>query len=49
MPLLRSGAAVAAVSVTAPADRMSPDRVAWLHEQVRTVLPPLLPAGLHLP
>ena len=49
VPLLRSGVAVAAVSVTAPSDRMSPERVAWLHEQVRTVLPPLLPAGLHLP
>jgi IclR family transcriptional regulator, acetate operon repressor len=49
VPLLRSGSAVAAVSVTAPADRMTPARVASLHAQIREVLPPLLPAGLHLP
>ncbi|WP_298454714.1 IclR family transcriptional regulator [uncultured Cellulomonas sp.] len=49
VPLLRSGSAVAAVSVTAPAERMTPERVAALHAQVLDVLPPLLPAGLHLP
>ncbi len=49
VPLLRSGSAVAAVSVTAPAERMTPARVQALHAQLRDVLPPLLPAGLHLP
>jgi IclR family transcriptional regulator, acetate operon repressor len=49
VPLLRSGSAVAAVSVTAPAERMTADRVEELHAQIRRVLPPLLPAGLHLP
>jgi hypothetical protein len=37
------------VSVTAPAERMTPARVQALHAQLRDVLPPLLPAGLHLP
>ena len=45
VPLLRSGSAVAAVSVTAPAERMTPARVERLHEQIRSVLPPLLPAA----
>ena len=49
VPLLRSGSAVAAVSVTAPAERMTPERVEALHEQIRSVLPPLLPGALHLP
>ena len=49
VPLLRGRTAVAAVSVTAPVERMGPDRVRTLHEQIRDVLPPLLPAGLHLP
>ncbi|ROR73075.1 IclR family transcriptional regulator [Bogoriella caseilytica] len=49
VPLLRAGAAVAAVSITAPAERMTPDRVEALHEQMRTLLPPLLPTGLNLP
>lgn len=49
VPLLRSGSAVAAVSVTAPAERMTPDRVETLHARIREVLPPLLPAGLRLP
>jgi IclR family transcriptional regulator, acetate operon repressor len=49
VPLLRSGSAVAAVSVTAPSERMTPDRVTRLHAQIRDVLPPLLPSGLHLP
>ncbi|MGV8976792.1 MAG: IclR family transcriptional regulator [Cellulomonas sp.] len=48
-PLLRSGSAIAAVSITAPVERMTPDRVAWLKGQMRDVLPPLLPAGLSLP
>jgi IclR family acetate operon transcriptional repressor len=49
VPLLRSGTAVAAVSVTAPAERMTPERVGWVHEQMRATLPPLLPAGMTLP
>ncbi|HEY5515718.1 MAG TPA: IclR family transcriptional regulator [Pengzhenrongella sp.] len=49
VPLLRSGSAIAAVSITAPADRMTPDRIAWLHSRMQTVLPPLLPVGVSLP
>ncbi|HEY3437747.1 MAG TPA: IclR family transcriptional regulator [Actinotalea sp.] len=49
VPLVRSGSAIAAVSITAQADRMTPERIDWLHEQMQTVLPPLLPAGLTLP
>lgn len=49
VPLLRAGAAVAAVSVTAPAERMTPERVAALHARMTAVLPPLLPDGLALP
>ncbi len=49
VPLLRSGAAIAAVSITAPAERMTPDRVVWLHQEMQRVLPPLLPAGLSIP
>lgn len=49
VPLLRSGAAIAAVSITAPVERMTPDRVVWLHQEMQRVLPPLLPAGLSIP
>ena len=49
VPLLRSGVAMAAVSVTAPAERMTPERVKALHRTMRDVLPPLLPAGVTLP
>lgn len=49
VPLLRAGTAVAAVSITAPAERMTPDRISELHTSMRTLLPPLLPAGLSLP
>jgi IclR family acetate operon transcriptional repressor len=49
VPLLRSGSAVAAVSITALAERMTAQRIAWLHEQMREVLPPLLTDGLSLP
>lgn len=49
VPVLRGGVPVAAVSVTAPVERLDPARVAEVHERVRTVLPPYLPAGLHLP
>jgi len=48
VPLVRSGSAVAAVSITAPSDRMTAHRVDRLTELMRTVLPPLLPAGLAL-
>jgi DNA-binding IclR family transcriptional regulator len=49
MPLLRAGVAIAAVSVTAPSERMTAERLAWIEDAMRTVLPPLLPAGLALP
>lgn len=49
VPLLRGGRAVAAVSITAPAERMTPERVMELNATVRLVLPPLLPTGLALP
>ncbi|MDM8084804.1 IclR family transcriptional regulator [Cellulomonas cellasea] len=49
VPLLRSGAAIAAVSLTAPAERMTTERITWLHGTMREVLPPLLPAGITLP
>jgi len=28
---------------------MTPDRIAWLHSRMQTVLPPLLPVGVSLP
>jgi DNA-binding IclR family transcriptional regulator len=49
VPLLRLGAAVAAVSVTAPAERMTEDRVTALRGTISRVLPPLLPEGFTLP
>jgi len=49
VPVLRGGVPVAAVSVTAPVERLDDDRVAQVHARMREVLPPLLPAGLHLP
>src|SRR5690625_4958010 len=49
VPLLRGEVPVAAVSITAPAERMNDERFEELHEQVREVLPPLLPAGIVLP
>ncbi|MCC2317959.1 IclR family transcriptional regulator [Cellulomonas chengniuliangii] len=49
VPLLRSGSAIAAVSLTAPAERMTTERLEWLHGRMRAVLPQLLPAGLTLP
>ncbi|MBD7916690.1 IclR family transcriptional regulator [Cellulomonas sp. Sa3CUA2] len=48
VPLLRGGRPVAALSVTAPADRMTPERMTTLHEQVIAVASPLLPTGLAL-
>lgn len=47
--VLRSGAAIAAVSITAPAERMTPERVVRLHGEMQRVLPPLMPAGLSVP
>ena len=49
VPVLRGTTAIAAVSVTAPVERMPDERVAWLGGRVREVLPSLLPQGLHLP
>lgn len=48
-PLLRDGVAIAAVSITAPAERMSPDRAASLFRIMADVLPPLLPPELVIP
>ncbi len=45
----QAGVPVAALSITAPVDRMSPARVQELYEQIQRVVPPLLPAGLNLP
>lgn len=46
LPLERAGAAVAAVSVTAPRERMSDERMAEVAADFRRVLPRLLPPGL---
>lgn len=48
VPVLRGETAVAAVSVTAPAERLTPDRVDALYARLHTVLPQLLPPGLRL-
>lgn len=45
----RVGVPVAALSITAPVDRMSADRIEELYREIRRVVPPLLPAGLSLP
>lgn len=49
VPLLRNGSAVAAISVTAPAERMEGTRPQEVAAAVVDVLPPLLPRGLYLP
>lgn len=49
VPLLRGSRPAAAVSITAPADRMTEDRMTELHAHLRAVVPPLLPDGLTLP
>ncbi|QZN85128.1 IclR family transcriptional regulator [Cellulomonas sp. C5510] len=49
VPLLRGTRPVAALSITAPAERMTAQRMAELHTSIREVVPPLLPAGLALP
>lgn len=46
--LVRGDVPVAAVSITAPAERMSPDRVGDLYGLMRATLPPLLPSGVEL-
>lgn len=46
--LVRGAHPVAAVSITAPAERMSPERVAELHGLMRSTLPGRLPGGLTL-
>lgn len=43
------GAAVAAVSLTVPSERMGDARLQELYRTIREVLPPLLPAGVVLP
>lgn len=45
VPLRRAGQAVAAMSVTAPVERLGEDRFERVVEQVRRVVPPLLPDG----
>ncbi len=49
VPILRGSTAVAAVSITAPAERMTGPRVRELAVSVASVVPPLLPVGLRLP
>lgn len=49
VPLLRNGTAVAAVSATGPADRLTPERLQELGKDLRAVLPTQLPQGLTLP
>ena len=49
VPVLRDGAPVAAVSITAPSDRMTADRRAELTRIIATDLPALLPVGVELP
>ncbi|MFD2026843.1 IclR family transcriptional regulator [Promicromonospora aerolata] len=49
VPLLRAGRAVAAVSITAPVERLTGDARAERVAALRDVLPALLPAGLAVP
>lgn len=49
VPILRGSTAVAALSITAPADRMDAKRMHNLASSVQTVVPPLLPLGLAIP
>ncbi len=49
VPILRGSTAVAAVSITAPAERMTDPRVRELAGMVAHVVPPMLPLGLRLP
>lgn len=49
VPLLRDGAAIAAVSITAPSERMTDARRTELATIIAREIPPLLPAGVTLP
>ncbi|WP_020015863.1 IclR family transcriptional regulator [Promicromonospora sukumoe] len=49
VPLLRAGRGVAAVSITAPVERLRGAARAERVDALRELLPPLLPAGLALP
>jgi DNA-binding IclR family transcriptional regulator len=49
VPLVRAGRAVAAVSITAPVERLRDTARAERVAALRDTLPPLLPAGLTLP
>lgn len=49
VPLLRAGRAVAAVSITAPVERLTGEARAERVAALRAVLPALLPAGLTVP
>ncbi len=49
VPVLRGDVPVAAVSVTAPVERLDDERVAEIHRRMLATLPPLLPPTLHLP
>lgn len=48
MPLQRAGEPVAAVSVTAPRERLEGEGAQRIADAMRRVLPPLLPAGITL-
>jgi DNA-binding IclR family transcriptional regulator len=49
VPILRGASAIAALSITAPAERMTDKRVRELAGRIQRVVPPLLPLGLRLP
>lgn len=49
IPLLRGRTPIAAVSLTAPADRLTADAMPSVHHRLLEVLEPLLPAGLSVP
>ena len=49
VPILRGSTAVAALSITAPADRMDAERMHDLACSVQSVVPRLLPLGLGIP
>ncbi|MDQ8040834.1 IclR family transcriptional regulator [Cellulosimicrobium sp. XJ-DQ-B-000] len=49
VPVLRAGQPVAAVSVTAPAERLGPRRRREIETVLREVVPPLLPPTLAVP
>lgn len=46
VPLVRAGAVVAAVSVTAPLERMGEDRRTEVARRIHETLPPMLPPGI---